>query len=725
MRLRRVEIKNFRSIEEATIEFDPRCRILVGMNESGKSNILRAINVLNQPIDDPFEDAEFNIDSNDKRQTLKDEKELEYSYVGFLFDFEDSEVEELRNELLKKIAINKDSEIIWQHEEEAVTFKDFYSKKIQCFFIVDYMLEKKYFYDFSSAFRLEKSKHSLSPSWQKINTSLPKSFTIHHNKKDIDIKNFSFVNTKNYDSIPQDFFEEVEQDYFNSEIIQLREKKIFEIARKKIPKVTFWEHFKENILPSSIDIETFMNNPNECIPLRNMFYLYGTKSIKKEFEKNKSSTSYDNVAFTNYLDKVAHKTTNYFSEVWQDYKNIKFLLSVSGEKILCRVEEDIKYNFNQRSDGFLRFLSFLLMVSIKIKSDKTENNILLIDEPEVGLHPSSVRHLLQELIKISDNNTVVVSTHSTFMIDKNRIERHLIVKKEGEKTIAKSTSESNFFTEEVLHNALGTSMFDVMKAEILLFEGYWDKKLFEVFTEAKKIRSEFDQLGVANGLGIDTIPQVLINFALSARKCLVISDNDSKGKKGQQKHSKEKQFGDWKKYSDFDKDVSEITGEDFVCDEHILNSIAKAVDLVEKNNGNVIFLQENNLHSLNFRNVDLKNNKGKMSLIEDFIEQKYKTKGEKKDIIEKVKKEIFENLTEKHILEPYAKIVLGIAKHFGLKTESIVEILKEPASENTKNNERATESTAQEDTNKETSNKVSDGKEDITSRSQDNPPPSS
>lgn len=32
----RVEIKNFRSIQEVEIDFDPPCRVLVGINESGK-----------------------------------------------------------------------------------------------------------------------------------------------------------------------------------------------------------------------------------------------------------------------------------------------------------------------------------------------------------------------------------------------------------------------------------------------------------------------------------------------------------------------------------------------------------------------------------------------------------------------------------------------------------------------------------------------------------------
>ncbi len=39
MKLDRVKIKNFSSIQDTTLDFDPPCRVLGGINESGKSNI--------------------------------------------------------------------------------------------------------------------------------------------------------------------------------------------------------------------------------------------------------------------------------------------------------------------------------------------------------------------------------------------------------------------------------------------------------------------------------------------------------------------------------------------------------------------------------------------------------------------------------------------------------------------------------------------------------------
>ncbi len=48
MIIKRIHIKNFRCIEETTIEVDP-LTILIGKNGSGKSSILKALEIFYQP----------------------------------------------------------------------------------------------------------------------------------------------------------------------------------------------------------------------------------------------------------------------------------------------------------------------------------------------------------------------------------------------------------------------------------------------------------------------------------------------------------------------------------------------------------------------------------------------------------------------------------------------------------------------------------------------------
>ena len=65
MKLEKVCIKNFRSIETLDVCFDMNCKILVGINEAGKSNILKALSLL---------DPATEIKPEDVRQPLSDEK---------------------------------------------------------------------------------------------------------------------------------------------------------------------------------------------------------------------------------------------------------------------------------------------------------------------------------------------------------------------------------------------------------------------------------------------------------------------------------------------------------------------------------------------------------------------------------------------------------------------------------------------------------------------------
>ena len=50
MKITKAEIKNYRSIEKFEFEFRHGCQILVGINESGKSNILRALQLLDATV---------------------------------------------------------------------------------------------------------------------------------------------------------------------------------------------------------------------------------------------------------------------------------------------------------------------------------------------------------------------------------------------------------------------------------------------------------------------------------------------------------------------------------------------------------------------------------------------------------------------------------------------------------------------------------------------------
>ena len=142
----------------------------------------------------------------------------------------------------------------------------------------------------------------------------------------------------------------------------------------------------------------------------------------------------------------------------------------------------------ERSQGCQTFISFLLTIGAEAKHGVIKNTLLLLDEPETHLHPSGVRFMLQELISAARNgNNVVFATHSIFMIDSEKYERHVIVKKSMEQTDIQPSRKDQigyFMQEEVLYSALNFDIageFGTREKYNFVFEGSGDAVIFEAF----------------------------------------------------------------------------------------------------------------------------------------------------------------------------------------------------------------------------------------------------
>ena len=86
MLLTKVTIRNYRSIKDLELSLNPKCRILVGINESGKTNILDALNLL---------DPDVESTRRDLREPGLRELPVTQSYVRFIFDFTKEEASEI------------------------------------------------------------------------------------------------------------------------------------------------------------------------------------------------------------------------------------------------------------------------------------------------------------------------------------------------------------------------------------------------------------------------------------------------------------------------------------------------------------------------------------------------------------------------------------------------------------------------------------------------------
>ena len=145
----------------------------------------------------------------------------------------------------------------------------------------------------------------------------------------------------------------------------------------------------------------FRSNPNSCVPLKNMVLLHKVEEDKIGHCVEKHLIKRAHNHRRNTLDAIALATTNYFRSVWKGKlsENVEFSLEYSNGQLITNIKEENFYRLEQRSDGFKRFVYFLLTLFLQARIDRLRNTLLLLDEPSIGLHPSSERDLRDELIQ--------------------------------------------------------------------------------------------------------------------------------------------------------------------------------------------------------------------------------------------------------------------------------------------------------------------------------------
>jgi len=557
MKLNRVEINNFRSIEAITVDFDPTCRVLVGINESGKSNILRALSMLGE---------EFSPTPEDVREPSPKEKSIE----GFVFSLDKNETDKVCSSVKQKL-LGKERPLLLKGGKK-FTLKSFCSLRNEGLYQVDILQQKK-----SPSYWALDDTYTVLKGWKKPSANCPADFNVETKKGKVHLKNYPLIDTEEYTEVPEEYLEEIDAEYIN----RLVGTKTQELISVSLPKVIFWKYDEQNLLPPSVDIDTFSADPDSCVPLRNMFTLAGIKDMADEIKKAKDISPNK---FRNLLRRVASHTTRHFRSVWKEYKEIKFALEPNANTIEANIVEENYWKMSQRSDGVKRFTTFLLHISANIKVNLLNDALLLIDEPDISLHPSGSRYLRDELIENSKKNYVVFSTHSIFMIDKDNINRHIIVKKQGEKTTIINADVSNFVDEEVLFNALNYTVFDILKQDNIIFEGWRDKKLFQTAfkkvpsthtAKLKGLKERLKKIGLCHAEGVKDVRNITPLIELANRNCLILSDTDDAAKEKQKEYQKIRGYGTWKRYDEVSPGSKEETGEDFIREAVFLAHIEK------------------------------------------------------------------------------------------------------------------------------------------------------
>lgn len=393
MKIGKIEIKNFKGIQHIELDFSRNINsniyTLIGLNESGKTTILEAINC--------FEYSDENTKSLGQEQTfIKDEHDLipikkraNFNDIisikmTYLLDEEDNHF--LKGNIKNELNINMENELNNISVEQQYIFKD--SKYQDTKFCwegvnIEYKKTKRTKKNDTIKISTEEGKKVISI----IEKMMPS--ILYFPTFVFDFPNKIFLDEGKMDGEKNKFFKNVIQDI---------------LAGLDNP-LDINKHIRDRIIESSKDVNAKESLEQALIQVQ--------RKIEREVFKEWTSIN---------------------SNVNPISKELKIDYGIDEKKgafLEFAIQDmDGKFKLNERSLGFRWFFVFFLLILFR-GNRRGKNVIFLFDEPASNLHQTAQIKLLDNLQKISKNSMIIYTTHSQYLINPNWLESAYIVKNEG------------------------------------------------------------------------------------------------------------------------------------------------------------------------------------------------------------------------------------------------------------------------------------------------------
>lgn len=505
--------KNFKGIENEKLDLskisNSKIFSLVGLNESGKTTILEAINFFSHKPEslDVLELDNYKVDDIhslipiNKRDNFNDTIEIE---AGL----------EIENELIEEIK------------------KEFKSKHditiTKCGNKVSYTQK----YHFKNSIHLEDKNESL---W-----TFPMAGKEGRQKKERNLSNDIRLtaNTMIKAKMPSIL-------YFPNFLFEFPER-VYLDENIEEPKHLFYQNIIQDIL-DSLNNET---NVKDHLVKRIQSF---DQNEKRNLESLKGKMEAQ-------LTRVIFKTWNEIFNKQITKKEIKLILDKDERSpyIEFNIKDDIDtFRINERSLGFRWFFVYILLTQFRSYRKVNSNALFIFDEPASNLHPSAQTELLNSFENLPN---VLYTTHSHYLINPKWLENTFVIKNSGidyeneedfnpRKTdvniykyrqfASEFPDQTNYFQPilEVL-DYRPTNLELVPKA--VLLEGKTDFYVLKYFQDV--IKKYKRPIAFIPGTSASNLASLISLYLGWGRKFLVILDSDKEG--NQQKERYIELFGE-------------------------------------------------------------------------------------------------------------------------------------------------------------------------------------
>ena len=139
------------------------------------------------------------------------------------------------------------------------------------------------------------------------------------------------------------------------------------------------------------------------------------------------------------------RIVSYIRDVVPQFQN--FYLEPVGNIISLRWTDnsatDYVFNAHQFSDGSIRFIA---LATLLLQPEETMPNVIILDEPELGLHPYAITQLAQMVKDAAIHSQVIIATQSKDLVDHFDIENVSVVEMDERNlcTTVKALNEEDY-----------------------------------------------------------------------------------------------------------------------------------------------------------------------------------------------------------------------------------------------------------------------------------------
>lgn len=294
----------------------------------------------------------------------------------------------------------------------------------------------------------------------------------------------------------------------------------------------FQENYDNNLLKTFI-----LSSKRNITSTFNLNY----PSDRNNYKSNVGSNGYrpDNIVNNNFGNRLAEIRKNmnlfqqYLKKVLDPVPNWKIESNDNNSSYLEFSFGKTQHGSNGAGDGYINIFNI-----IDALYDSTDNSVILIDEPEVSLHPDLQKKLLKLFLECSKTKQIIISTHSPYFIDWESVATYaklIRFKKEEEKiNLFELTEETKRRIIQLIEDknnmhTFGLDANDIffLQDNLIVTEGQDDVLCYKKIFNNYKFYPTAAFFGWGTGGKFNIYSVLSILNDMGYRKVFVIADSDA------------------------------------------------------------------------------------------------------------------------------------------------------------------------------------------------------